>query len=500
MRATTKSFLLNLTNENNRRAHYDCVLVLMRGPGDAAAARRRGRLARRDRARAARRATASATTPFPTCGSWTRRPPSSRPEEKNRHQPPRPGAGAPARIAEARAMSAVAPARCAPRRSSPRCRRSRSTCTCRGACASARTAISTRTSAADDLPEREYVAALIARPRGPAAFGLGPAAVARSSSAAARRACSRPSAIDALLAAIRARLPLEPDAEITLEANPGTVEAARFRGYRDAGVNRLSLGVQSFDDAMLKALGRIHTADEARRAIEPGAGDLRQRQPRPDVRPAGPDARRWRARTSRRACARGTRAPLGLPAHASSRTRSSSRKPPQLPEHDAVRRHAARGRGDAAAARVSSTTRPRHSPRPGARCRHNLNYWEFGDYLGIGAGAHGKLSFADRVTRHERARQPREYLAAAGDVRAARDRGARAAVRVHAERASPGRGVRARALRGEHRAAGADDRERRCAPPSRRACSKEAAKRIRPTERGRLFLNDLVGLFLPAPE
>ena len=106
--------------------------------------------------------------------------------------------------------------------------------------------------------------------------------------------------IDAILAAVRARLPLAADAEITLEANPGTFEAEKFRDFRAAGVNRLSIGVQSFNPAHLKALGRIHDDAEARRAIEIAQARFRQHEPRPDVRIAGTDGRRRRGPTSRR--------------------------------------------------------------------------------------------------------------------------------------------------------------------------------------------------------
>ena len=220
--------------------------------------------------------------------------------------------------------------------------------------------------------------------------------------------------IDALLAAVRARVPVEPGAEITLEANPGTAEAARFRGYRDAGVNRLSLGVQSFDEPMLKALGRIHSADEARRAIGMALEtfgnvniDLMYGLPGQTLAMARADIEEG--------VRHGTAAPVGLPAH----HRTEYRVP--FPSAALARRTTRR--------RICSSPRRRSCDvagfehyetsafaRPGRRCRHNLNYWEFGDYLGIGAGAHGKLSFADRVTRHERIKQPREYLASNAEV------------------------------------------------------------------------------------
>jgi oxygen-independent coproporphyrinogen-3 oxidase len=219
--------------------------------------------------------------------------------------------------------------------------------------------------------------------------------------------------IDELLAGIRSRLQVEPDAEITLEANPGTAEAERFLGYRDAGVNRLSLGVQSFNDAMLAALGRIHGAEEARRAIGLALeifGNV-----------TSTSCTRCRARTvemARADVAEGIR--RGTP-HLSAyqltiepNTVFFSHRP-AVPSHDlAADMQLVVEEGLAAAGfehyEISAFA------MPGQRCRHNLNYWEFGDYLGIGAGAHGKLSFADRVARHERIKQPREYLSGTGEV------------------------------------------------------------------------------------
>ena len=212
-----------------------------------------------------------------------------------------------------------------------------------------------------------------------------------------------PKSIDALLSGVRARLPLEPGAEITLEANPGTVEAGRFRGFRDAGVNRISIGVQSFDErCSLRSDGS--TPRTRRGAPSRPRSRLRQRQHRPDVRPAR--AARDMARADIAEAAARRAAPLGLSAH----HRAEHRVLEQAAAAARARRvrgHAARGRGGPGSAAATSTTRPPRLRSPGMRCRHNLNYWQFGDYLGIGAGAHGKISFPDRITRHERAKQPR---------------------------------------------------------------------------------------------
>ena len=216
-----------------------------------------------------------------------------------------------------------------------------------------------------------------------------------------------PESIDALLSGVRARLPVEPGAEITLEANPGTVEAARFRGFREAGVNRISVGVQSFDDAMLRALGRIHGAGEARRAVDAALAafdnvnlDLMYGLPGQSLAMARADIEAGVA--------------TGVP-HLSAYQLTIEpntvffSKPPRLPEHDLC------ADMQAMIEEVLGENRFEHYEtsafaRPGHRCRHNLNYWQFGDYLGIGAGAHGKISFPDRITRHEWAKQPASYM------------------------------------------------------------------------------------------
>ena len=216
-----------------------------------------------------------------------------------------------------------------------------------------------------------------------------------------------PESIDALLSAVRARLALEPGAEITLEANPGTVEAARFRGFRDAGVNRISVGVQSFDDAMLARLGRIHSAAEARRAIDAALAafenvnlDLMYGLPGQTPEMARADV------AQALACAVPHLSAYQLTIEPNT---VFWNKRPVLPEHDrcADMQLAAEEALGAAGYEHYETSA---FARPGMRSRHNLNYWEFGDYLGIGAGAHGKVSFPDRVTRHEQPKQPNAYM------------------------------------------------------------------------------------------
>ena len=216
-----------------------------------------------------------------------------------------------------------------------------------------------------------------------------------------------PESIDALLSGVRARLQVEPDAEVTLEANPGTVEAARFRGFRGAGVNRISLGIQSFDDRMLSALGRIHSAAEARRGIDAALAsfdnvnlDLMYALPGQTAAMAQADLQQ--------AISTGVPHLSAYQLTIEPNTVFYSR-PPELPEHDAAADMQLAAEEALCAAGYEHYETSAFA-RPGRRCRHNLNYWEFGDYLGIGAGAHGKLSFPDRVTRHERAKQPRDYM------------------------------------------------------------------------------------------
>ncbi len=220
-----------------------------------------------------------------------------------------------------------------------------------------------------------------------------------------------PESIDALLGALRARLPLSGDAEITLEANPGTFERERFAAYAGAGVTRLSLGVQSFDDVMLQRLGRVHDAAQARAALDEAARvfatfniDLMFALPGQDLAQACADVRAALA---------------WAPPHLSlyqltieAQTAFAKRAPEGLPDADAAADMQLAVAELAARAGLQRYEVSAYA-RQGHACRHNLNYWEFGDYLGIGAGAHSKLSFAHRIVRQQRVRQPERYMAGA---------------------------------------------------------------------------------------
>jgi putative oxygen-independent coproporphyrinogen III oxidase len=221
-----------------------------------------------------------------------------------------------------------------------------------------------------------------------------------------------PEQIGAVLGHARRALRFAADAEVTLEANPGTIERGSFVGYRDAGVNRVSLGAQSFEPEALQRLGRIHAADDTRRAAEElhASGltnfnlDLMYALPEQSVAAAERDVV----------------AALQLaPAHLSHYqltlepgTLFGARPPAGLPDDDAAAEMLQRCQERLQTAGFEQYEISAYA-RPGRRCRHNLNYWEFGDYLGVGAGAHGKLTDAagDRIVRTTRAREPRRYLA-----------------------------------------------------------------------------------------
>lgn len=214
--------------------------------------------------------------------------------------------------------------------------------------------------------------------------------------------------LDHLLCRVRALLPLAYGAEITLEANPGTVEAARFTGFRDAGISRLSLGIQSFDDGYLKALGRIHDGREARRAVEIALDTFDNVNL--DLMYALPE------QTEAHALADIRTAIAYAPSHISAYhltiepNTAFHHQPPQVPDDDASAAMQEAIEDELAHAGYEHYETSAFS-RPGRQCRHNLNYWQFGDYLGIGAGAHSKLSFADRILRQARVKHPAAYLA-----------------------------------------------------------------------------------------
>jgi oxygen-independent coproporphyrinogen-3 oxidase len=339
-----------------------------------------------------------------------------------------------------------------------------------------------------DRDLREHGAALAGRPLHSVFFGGGTPSL------------FPPDAIARILDGVAARLALPDGVEITLETNPGTVEHGRFDGYRAAGVSRLSFGVQSFDDDKLRRLGRIHSAADAERAIgearEAGYDDVNL-----DLMYALPE------QTLAGALADVERALALAPAHVSHYQLTLepntlfAARPPPLPDEDSAwdmqeacqQRLAEAGYGQY---EVSAYA------RPGRRSRHNLNYWTFGDYLGIGAGAHGKLSDAagGRIVRTAKVKLPRSYLgrAARGGPFGTQAEVGRAdlpfefmmnALRLHdgVESAlfDARTGLDATALEAPLRRARA------------RGWLDADPARLAPTELGRRYLHDVIGLFLP---
>lgn len=216
-------------------------------------------------------------------------------------------------------------------------------------------------------------------------------------------------AIDKILSHVRMLTPLEYGAEVTLEANPGTVDIANFKGYRDAGVNRVSLGIQSFQPQYLKSLGRIHDREQALAAAELALNtfdkvnlDVMYALPEQSLEDALKDAEI--------AC-------QIKPAHLSfyhltlEPNTPFHRTPPSLPDDDTS------ATMQEEIEKILAANGYQHYEtsafaQPGQQCQHNLNYWTFGDYLGIGAGAHSKLSFHDKIIRQSRHKHPKRYLEA----------------------------------------------------------------------------------------
>ncbi len=349
------------------------------------------------------------------------------------------------------------------------------------------------------IPQRTYVDALLqdldcelpeiaSRPIGSVFFGGGTPSL------------FDPEEIARFLEGVSTRAALSTHAEITLEANPGTIEHGRFAGYRDAGVNRVSLGAQSFNDRHLQMLGRIHgrgdiarAVDELRRAgLENFNLDLMYALPDQSTEEALQDLE----------CA------LALvPAHLSHYQLTLEpgtvfyHRPPPLPDDDVAWEMQQRCQERLAAAGYEQYEVSAYA-RPARRCEHNLNYWRFGDYLGLGAGAHGKMTIAERATilRKARVRQPRDYLG-----RSPRDRVHE--VQVVSESALPFEFMlnALRLVDGFDRA-GFESRtglamttieQTLAAARARGLLEHVAVERHRPTELGRRFLNELQALFLP---
>ncbi len=346
-----------------------------------------------------------------------------------------------------------------------------------------------------DVPEAQYVDALVAdlELALPSIWGR---KVATVFIGGGTPSLFRAESIDRLLAAVRARVPLAPDAEITLEANPGTFERDKFAGFRDAGVNRLSLGIQSFDPRHLEALGRVHDASEARAAAAAALAlfdnvnfDLMYALPSQTLDEA--------------------RADVGeaidfAPPHLSFYQLTIEpntlfhRDPPRLPDDDAAADiedavHRALARAGYVHYETSAFA------HPGRECRHNVNYWRFGDYLGIGAGAHSKISFPDRIVREVRFKQPKHYLSQVA-------LGAPVLEQTHVTRDDAGFEFMLNALRltdgvpaslfAERTGFALASIGREIGEAVARGLLDADPALLKPTERGRRFLNDLQAIFL----
>jgi putative oxygen-independent coproporphyrinogen III oxidase len=350
-------------------------------------------------------------------------------------------------------------------------------------------------SGGDALPEDAYVAALIGDVESalPDVWGRKIASVFIGGGTPSLFSAA---SIERLLSALRARLPLLPDAEITLEANPGTFERDKFAGYFAAGINRLSIGVQSFDDRFLRALGRIHGADEARRAAESalmifGNVNLDMMFALPKQTPD--DARRDAAVALSFAPPHLSFDHLTLEPNT-----LFHRHPPPLPDADAA--------ADIEDAVLDMLSRAGYAhyetsahAKPGFACGHNVNYWRFGDYLGIGAGAHSKISFPDRVVRQLRWKQPTRYVDAVArgtPIQEAHDVSRRDLpfeFMLNALRLTDGVPT---SMFAERTGLSLSVVAQPIAEATRRGLLEPDPAMLKPTPRGRRFLNDLQQLFL----
>lgn len=308
--------------------------------------------------------------------------------------------------------------------------------------------------------------------------------------------------IDAILTAVRALLPLEHFAEVTLEANPGTFEAGKFADFRAAGINRLSIGIQSFNPGHLQSLGRIHDGNEAHRAIEIAQKnfdninlDLMYALPHQTMEEARKDIEAATAYgVSHISAYHLTLEPNTL----------FHRYPPLLPDDD-LSADMQLMIEQTLAQRGYDHYETSAFARSGQESRHNMNYWTFGDYLGIGAGAHSKISFADRIVRQMRYKQPRDYLARTLPGLAASD----SPIMEQHEVARNDRGfefmMNALRLTGgfatemfmERTGLPIDSMQQQLDEAERRQLITQDDRRIVPTLIGRRFLNDLLQIFLP---
>jgi putative oxygen-independent coproporphyrinogen III oxidase len=349
-----------------------------------------------------------------------------------------------------------------------------------------------------DMPEQRYLDALVADLEGalPLVWGR---PIHSIFIGGGTPSLFSPQAIDRLIGDIRARLRLEPDCEITLEANPGTFEKDRFKAFRSAGVTRLSVGVQSFNDEHLKALGRVHDRAQAIAALEEAAIafetfnlDLMYALPGQTMDQLEQDL---------------VQALAMMPPHLSvyhltiEPNTYFAKFPPRVPDDDtayAMLDRITEMTGGAGMDRYEVSA----YAKPGHRCWHNMNYWQFGDYLGIGAGAHSKLSFPHRVVRQVRFREPKLYMdnALAGQALAQDEEVSRSQLpfefMLNALRLKEGFELQQFC---ERTGLPLTAIEKPLQEAERKGLIERDLARVKPTQRGFDFLSDLQGLFLATP-
>ncbi|CAM8641687.1 HemN Coproporphyrinogen III oxidase and related Fe-S oxidoreductases [Comamonadaceae bacterium] len=309
-----------------------------------------------------------------------------------------------------------------------------------------------------------------------------------------------PESIDRLLGDIRARLRLEADCEITMEANPGTFEKDRFNAFRGAGVTRLSIGVQSFNDTHLKALGRVHDRAQALAAVEEAATSFDTFNL--DIMYALPGQTQAQLDEDLATALQFQPPHISIYHLTIEPNTYFAKYPPQIPEDDTAYAMLDRITEATAAAGMDRYEVSAYA-RQGHRCFHNVNYWQFGDYLGIGAGAHSKLSFAHRVVRQVRFRDPARYMeqALAGHAVAQDEEVARADLpfeyMLNALRLRNGFGLRDFT---ERTGLAITAIQKGLEEAERKGLIERDFARVRPTVKGFDFLSDLQEIFLSNPD
>ena len=354
----------------------------------------------------------------------------------------------------------------------------------------------------DDVPEQRYIDALIAdlETELPLAWGRQIVSIFLGGGTPSLFSAE---AIDQLLAAIRARLPLRGDAEITMEANPGTFEQERFAAYRQSGVNRLSLGIQSFNDEHLKTLGRIHGSTEAKQAIT-NASQAGFERINLDLMYGLPD------QTVDQALQDLQTAIDFEPEHIShyqltlEPDTAFAKQPPELPSDDerwAMQQQCQNLLAQSGYEHYEVSAYARNKKHS----RHNKNYWTFGDYIGIGAGAHGKITIGSeqRIERRAKLRNPLRYMEAINsknfldEKHNIKPQDAAFEFMLNALRLVDGVNIDTFHL---HTGLDIESIQDKINTAKETGLLNVDAQKIQPTERGQRFLNDLTELFLPSQE